>query len=106
VELEFLGSVTQDFQPFLRLIHCECRDSFLPQFLEFMTMYLISQTDFEDARFLRSNFSERIAQNALMIDAEGRDPSDNRLWDNIRTIVSTSNSNFEDRRVDLEVKLD
>jgi hypothetical protein len=104
VELEFFRSFTKDLQTFLGLVRCECRNSFLLRALDSCGQAGDITTDLKDACFLLSNFSERVAQKALVIDAKRCDPSHNGLWDDVRTIVCATNSNFKNRRVDLNSK--
>ena len=54
-----------------------------------------------DTAFLRRYFAECFSENVDMVKTKRRYTRDDRLWDNIRTIVFATDTNFEYCRVDL-----
>jgi hypothetical protein len=62
-------------------------------------------TNLKDTCFLLGYLSKRVTQNALVIEAKRCDPSHNGRWDNVCTIISAPNSNFENCRIDLRLEM-
>ena len=64
--------------------------------------YVPRLTHLVDATFLGRNLGDRFAEDKDVVDAEGRDARNDRLWDEVRRVVSASDANLKHRRVNLE----
>lgn len=50
---------------------------------------------------MMSNFTQRVSKDSDVINAERSNACDNRFQNDIRTVVSTTDTNFQNRRIDL-----
>lgn len=61
----------------------------------------LRRTYFENPSFLPGNLCYGFAEHIDMVDAQGGDSGDDGGWNNIRAIVSPSNTNLKHRGIDL-----
>lgn len=64
---------------------------------------LLQLSHFVNSSLLPGNFLQRLAKNEDMVNAERRDTSHDGFWDDVRAVVHSSNSNFQDSGIDLTI---